>query len=88
MAHHSLMNDRRHKWLILGAAGLAGGLFALLVFRSVSLASGTAVIAAVALIAAKHLALLVAAGSPLAALFQFLKPRVRAYCPWAPHDKQ
>jgi hypothetical protein len=82
------MDDGRHKWLILGAAGLAGGLLALLVFRSLSLASGTAVMATVALIAAKHLALLVAAGSPLAALFQYLKPRVRAYCPWAPHDEQ
>jgi hypothetical protein len=88
VAHHSFMDDGRHKWLILGAAGLAGGVFALLFFRSISLASGAAVMAAVALIAAKHLALLIAAGSPLAALFQFLKPRVRAYCPWAPHDKQ
>jgi hypothetical protein len=88
LAHHFVMNDRHHTWLILGVAGLAGGVFALLFFRSISLASGGAVMAVIALIAAKHLALLIAAGSPLAALFQYLKPRVRAYCPWAPHDKQ
>ena len=49
-------------------------------------ASGTAVVAVVSLIAVKHLALAIAAGSPLAALFQILKPKVRPYCPWAPKD--
>ena len=84
------MGDRRrtHKWLILGVAGLASGLLTLLVFRSIPMASGTAALAAVSLIAAKHLALAVAAGSPLAALFQILKLKVRPYCPWAPSDKE
>ncbi len=59
---------------------------ALGLFRSLALASGSAAILVVAIIAAKHLALLVAAGSPLAVLVQHLKPKVRAYCPFAPHD--
>ncbi len=75
-----------HRWTILGIAGFAGGLLALLFFRSIPMASGTAAIAIVSIVAAKHLALFVAAGSPLAALFQTLKSRVRPYCPWAPHD--
>jgi hypothetical protein len=81
-------NRRRiRKWLILGITGLASGLFTLFVFRSIPMASGTAAIAVVSLIAAKHLALFIAAGSPLAAVFHILKPRVRAYCPWAPDDE-
>jgi hypothetical protein len=84
------MDDHRHlrKWLLLGATGLASGVATLFVFHSIPMASGTAVVAAVSLIAAKHLALLVAAGSPLAAFFQILKPRVRRYRPWAPGDKE
>ncbi|HTW34205.1 MAG TPA: hypothetical protein VMD53_06285 [Rhizomicrobium sp.] len=84
------MGDKRqtHKWLTLGTVGLASGVVTLLVFRSIPMASGTATIAVVALIAAKHLALAVAAGSPLAALFQVLKPKVRPYCPWARDDKE
>jgi hypothetical protein len=82
-------NHRRiRKWLILGITGLASGLLTLFVFRSIPMASGTAAIAVVSLIAAKHLALFVAAGSPLAALFQMLKPKVRPYCPWAPEDEE
>ena len=80
-------NHRRtHKWLILGIAGLVSGLLTLLLFRSIPMASGTVAIAVVSLIAAKHLALFIAAGSPLAALFEILKPKVRPYCPWAPKD--
>lgn len=84
------MSDKRrtHKWLLLGIVGLASGVATLLVFRSIPMASGTAAIAVVSLIAAKHLALAIAAGSPLAALFQILKPKVRPYCPWAPDDKE
>jgi hypothetical protein len=75
------------KWAIMGATGLASGIATLLVFRSIPMASGTAAVAVVSLIVAKHLALAIAAGSPLAALFQILKPKVRPYCPWAPDDK-
>jgi len=84
------MNDkqRTHKWLILGATGLASGVVTLLIFRSIPMASGTAAITLTLLIAAKHLALAVAAGWPLAALFEILKPKVRPYCPWAPDDKE
>ena len=80
-------HHRIRKWLLLGATGLVSGLATLVIFHSIPMASGTATVAAVSLIVAKHLALLVAAGSPFAALFQSLKPRVRAYCPWAPEDK-
>jgi len=75
-----------HKWLLLGIAGLASGLLALLLFRSIPMASGTAAAAFVSLMVAKHVALAVAAGSPLAAFFQILKTKVRPYCPWAPDD--
>lgn len=75
------------KWTIMGSIGLATGLLSLALFRSIPMASGTAAIAVVALIAAKHAALAIAAGSPLAALFQILKPKVRPYCPWAPKDE-
>ena len=78
----------KRKWLILGAAGFASGLATLLLVRSLPVASGTAGIVIVSIIAAKHLALFVAAGSPLAAAFQFLKPKIRPYCPWAPDDKE
>jgi hypothetical protein len=84
------MHDHRraHKWLILGIAGLVSGLLTLFLFRSIPMASGTAAVAVVSLIVAKHLALAVAAGSPLAAFLQILKPKVRPYCPWAPDDKE
>lgn len=82
------MNTRTRKWLILGAAGLASGVLTLLPFRSIPVASGTAAIAMVSRVAAKHLALLVAAGSPLAAFLQILEPKVRPYCPWAPDDDE
>jgi hypothetical protein len=71
----------------MGASSLLTGLLTLLLFRSIPMASGTAAIAVVSLIAAKHLALFVAAGSPLAALLQMLKPKLRPYCPWAPEDR-
>jgi len=84
------MSDKRptHKWLLVGIAGLASGLLALLLFRSIPMASGTAAVAFVSLMVAKHLALAVAAGSPLAALFEIFKSNARPYCPWAPKDKE
>jgi uncharacterized membrane protein YjjP (DUF1212 family) len=74
---------RNRKWLILGGAGLASGLIMLLVFRSITAASGTAAATIAGIIVLKHLALAVAVSSPIAALFQSVKPTLRAYCPWA-----
>jgi hypothetical protein len=84
------MDDRQRrrvrKWLVLGGAGSIGGVIMLLVFRSIPMAAGTAAATAVTIIALKHLALFIVVSSPAVALFQFVKPRVRAYCPWAPED--
>ena len=86
------MDDRRRrrnrKWLILGAAGFASGLAALVIFRSIPMASGTAAATIVAVIALKHLALALAVGSPAVALLQSVKPTLRAHCPWAPKDEE
>lgn len=81
------MTKRTRKWLILGIVGLASGVLTLLLFRSLPMASGSAALTIVAVTAAKHLALAVAAGSPLAAMAQILKPKLRPYCPWAPEDE-
>ena len=78
------MDRRNRKWLVLGIAGTVSGLLMLVLFRSIPLASGSAAATVVAIIALKHLALFVAVSSPAAALFQSLKPKVRAYCPWRP----
>ena len=75
---------RNRKWLILGTAGLVSGLATLLAFNSIPMASGTAAMVVVAIIALKHLALFVAVSSPTVALFQTLKLKVRPYCPWPP----
>lgn len=84
------MDDRQRrpirKWLVLGGVGSIGGLIMLLVFRSIPMAAGTAAATVVTIIALKHLALFIVVGSPAAALFKFVQPRVRAYCPWAPED--
>lgn len=58
------MTKRTRKWLILGIVGLASGVLTLLLFRSLPMASGSAALTIVAVIAAKHLALAAAAGSP------------------------
>lgn len=81
------MTKRTRKWLILGIVGLASGVLTLLLFRSLPMASGSAALTIVAVIAAKHLALAAAAGSPLAAMAQILKPKLRPHCPWAPEDE-
>jgi uncharacterized membrane protein HdeD (DUF308 family) len=81
------MHERRNrKWFLLGAGGLLSGVAALLVFRSLPMASGTAVTTVVAIIALKHLALFVAVSSPVAATLQTVKPRLRAICGQPPGD--
>jgi hypothetical protein len=75
---------RMRKWLILGSAGFGSGLIALFILKSIRMASGTAATIVVAIIALKHLALLVSIGSPTMALFQSLKFKARRYCPWPP----
>jgi hypothetical protein len=70
------------KWLVLGAAGFVSSVLMLVLFRSIPMAAGTAATVIVAIIALKHLALFIAVGSPIAALFQSVKPRLRAYCPF------
>jgi len=77
------MSDRRqHKWLALGIVGLISGLLMLYLFRSIPIASTTAV-AVIAVIVLKHLALAVAVGSPLVVFFKSIKPTLRDYCPFA-----
>jgi hypothetical protein len=78
--------QRNRKWIVLGIAGLVSGLAMLLLFRSIPMAAGTAVTAMVAVIALKHLALFVAVSSPMVALFQSLKPRLREICGRPPED--
>jgi len=56
------------------------------VVRSVPMASGTAAAIVIMLIVVKHVGLLVAVGSPLAALSQFARPRLRALCGMPPDD--
>ena len=80
------LSKRVRKWLALGAAGFTSGLVPLLLLRPIPMASGSAVAAVVAMIAIKHLALALAVSSPLAALFQSVRPAVRAHCPFANGD--
>jgi hypothetical protein len=77
------MDRRQRKWAILAAAGCVGGLAMLLLFRSIPLAAGTATGIVVAIIVLKHLALAVIVGSPLAAMFKSVGPKLRAHCPFA-----
>ncbi len=77
---------RTRKWLFLGAAGFLSGAVVLLLVRSLPIASGTAVGIVVAMIAIKHLALFLAVSSPLAALFQSLKPKLREICGRPPEE--
>lgn len=58
----------------------------LLLFRSIPMAAGTAATVVIAVVALKHLALAIAVSSPMAALFQSLKPRLRELCGRPPKD--
>lgn len=78
---------RVRKWTILGIAGMVSGLLMLLVFKSIPVASGSAAMTVIAIIALKHLALFIAVSSPFPALFQSLKPRLRAFCGKPPEDE-
>jgi hypothetical protein len=86
------MDEREHrrirKWLILGIAGSVSGMLMLALFRSLPIASSSAALTIVAIIALKHLALFVAVSSPVAAFFQSVKPTAQAYCPWRPRDRR
>ena len=77
---------RNRKWFVLGITGLVSGLAMLLLFRSIPMAAGTAATVMVAVIALKHLALFIAVSSPMAALFQSLKPRLREMCGRPPEN--
>ena len=85
------MSDKRRKrnrkWLVLGLAGVGSGLLMLAIFRSIPMASGSAAVTIFAIIAIKHLALFIAVGSPAAAFWQSMKPRLRAYCGRPPEDE-
>jgi hypothetical protein len=75
-----------HKWLMLGVAGLVSGTVMLIVFRSLPFASGTTAATIIAIVVLKHLAFLVAVGSPLAAFFQSAKSKLGERCPFLPHS--
>lgn len=77
---------RTRKWIVLGAAGLVTGLGALRLFRSIPVSAGTAVAVMAALIVLKHVALFLIVGSPLAAIVQSIKPKLRAVCGKPPED--
>jgi hypothetical protein len=71
------------KWTMLALAGSLTGLAMLLLFRSIPIAAGSATAIIVAIIVVKHVALAIIVGSPLAALFQSIKPKIREHCPFA-----
>jgi hypothetical protein len=77
------MNRKQRKWAILAMAGSITGMAMVLFFRSIPLAAGTATAVIVGIIVIKHVALAMIFGSPLAALFQSLKPKIRTQCPFA-----
>jgi hypothetical protein len=77
------MKNRQRKWAILAIAGSIAGMAMLLLFRSIPIAAGTATAVIVAIIIHKHLALAIIVGSPLTAMFQSIKPKIRSYCPFA-----
>lgn len=78
---------RVRKWMILGVAGMVSGFLMLRLFKSIPVASGSAALTVLAIIALKHLALFIVVSSPLPALFQSLKPRLRAFCGKPPEDE-
>ncbi|MGA9308524.1 MAG: hypothetical protein WBW31_24220 [Candidatus Sulfotelmatobacter sp.] len=55
----------------------------LLLVRSIPIAAGTATAVIVGIIILKHLALAIIVGSPLTAVLQSIKPKMRSYCPFA-----
>jgi formate hydrogenlyase subunit 4 len=77
------MNRKQRKWALLAMAGSITGMAMLLFFRSIPLAAGTATAIIAGIIVIKHVALAMIVGSPLAALFQSLKPKIRVQCPFA-----
>jgi hypothetical protein len=79
------MNSRRRRWAILASVGSITGIAMLLLFRSIPIAAGSATTVIVVIIALKHLALALIVASPLTALFQSVKPKIRSYCPFAKH---
>jgi formate hydrogenlyase subunit 4 len=74
---------RRRKWAVLAISGSISGVAMLLLFRSIPIAAGTGTAVILAMIVLKHLALAIIVGSPLAALFQNIKPKLRSHCPFA-----
>jgi formate hydrogenlyase subunit 4 len=77
------MKSRQQKWAILAAAGSISGILMLLLFRSIPMAAGTAAGVIVTMIVIKHVALAMIVGSPLAAIFKSIKPKLRSHCPFA-----
>jgi ABC-type Fe3+ transport system permease subunit len=75
------MNRRQRKWATTAVVGTTVGLAILLLFRSIPLAAGTATAVIVGMIVVKHVALAMIVGSPLAALFQSLRPKIRELAP-------
>jgi hypothetical protein len=78
------MDRKQRKWGVLAATGSLSGLAALILFRSIPIAAGSATAVIVMIIVIKHLALAAIVGSPLLAAFQSLKPKLREHCPWHP----
>lgn len=77
------MNSGQRKWAILAAAGTITGMAMLMLFQSIPIAAETAATVIMVIIILKHLALAMIVGSPLAAMFQSIKPKIRAHCPFA-----
>jgi hypothetical protein len=77
------MRSKQKKWSILATVGSISGIVMLVLFRSIPIAAGTATVVIVALIVFKHLALAMIVGSPLAAIFKGIKPKLRSHCPFA-----
>ena len=78
---------RVRKWTILGIAGMLSGLLMLRFFKSIPVATGSAAAMVLGIIVLKHLALFILVSSPLPALFESLKPRLRAFCGRPPEDE-
>ena len=77
------MDSRQKKWALLASVGSITGITILILFRSIPIAAGSATAMIVAIIALKHLALALIVGSPLTAMFQSFKPKIRSHCPFA-----
>lgn len=77
------MTGRRQKRLILGIGGSLAGVAMLLLFHSIPVAAGSGIIAILAVIILKHLALAIITGSPLLAIVPDLKSKIRSRCPFA-----